>query len=66
MNSPSPRPRPLAYSVKDAAEAVGISKSLMEQLIARGDLHPRWVNSKRILPTTELLAWIDSLPYDKE
>jgi predicted transcriptional regulator len=57
--------QPLAYSVKDAAEAVGISASLLEQLIARGDLHPRWVKSKRIIPATELIAWLESLPYDR-
>ena len=59
------RPQPLAYSVKDAAEATGISASLLEQFIARGDITPRWVNSKRVLPAAELQAWIDALPYDK-
>lgn len=59
------KPQPLAYSVKDAAAAAGISPSLLEQLIARGDLHPRWVNSKRVIPATELQAWIDNLPYDR-
>ena len=60
-----PLPQPLAYSVRDAPAAIGISASLLEQLIARGDIIPRWVNSKRVLPATELQAWIDALPYDK-
>jgi len=59
------KPQPLAYSVKDAAAATGISPALLEQLIARGDVNPRWVNAKRVIPTEELQAWIDSLPYDR-
>jgi hypothetical protein len=60
-----PRPQPLAYAVKDAAEAVGISPAKLEEIIRRGDVIVRWVDGKRILTAKELLAWLDSLPVDK-
>jgi hypothetical protein len=60
-----PGPQTLAYVVKDAAEAVGISPAKLEELIRRGDLNARWVDGKRILTAKELLAWLDSLPVDK-
>lgn len=65
MDEPRALRQPLAYSVKDAAEAVGLSSSKFEQIIARGDVSPRWVDGKRIIPATELLAWIDALPYER-
>lgn len=58
-------PQPLAYSMKGAAEATGVSVTLLEQFIARGDLIPRYANSKRIIPAAELQAWIDSLPLER-
>jgi hypothetical protein len=60
-----PRPQPLAYAVKDAAEAVGISPAKLEEVIRRGDIIVRWVDGKRILTVNELLIWLDSLPMDK-
>lgn len=60
-----PRPQPLAYSVKDAAGAVGVSYSKLEELIKRNDIFVRWVDGKRIIPVKELLAWLDTLPLDK-
>lgn len=59
------QPQPLAYAIKNAAEAIGISASLLEQLIARGDINPRWIKSKRVITIAELQAFIDALPYDK-
>lgn len=60
------RPQPLAYSIKDAADATGVSVRTLERIIAAGDLNVRYVRGKRVLPATELQAWIDSLPYDAE
>lgn len=60
-----PRSQPLAYAVKDAAEAVGISPAKLEEIIKRGDVIVRWIDGKRVLTTKELLAWLDSLPLDK-
>lgn len=65
MDNIRPRSQPLAYSVKDAAQAVGISPAKLEQIIARGDINPRWVDGKRIIAHGELLAWIDTLPFEK-
>jgi hypothetical protein len=53
----------IAYSLEQAADACGISLSLIKQFIRDGDLNPRYVNSKPIIPAPELAAWVDSLPY---
>jgi hypothetical protein len=60
-----PRPQPLAYAEKNAAEAVGISPAKLEEIIRRGDIIVRWVDGKRILTAKELLAWLDSLSLDR-
>jgi hypothetical protein len=59
------KPTPLSYSIKGAAEATGISTSLLEQFIARGDITPKYVNSKRVITADELQAWLDSLPIER-
>jgi len=58
-------PAPIAYSVKDAAAAVGVSVRKLESLIQSGDLNVRYVGSKRVLSAAELHAWIESLPYER-
>ena len=55
----------IAYSLKQAAEACGISLSLIKQFVRDGDLNPRYVNSKPVIPASELAAWVDSLPYER-
>ncbi|TFC59466.1 MULTISPECIES: helix-turn-helix domain-containing protein [unclassified Cryobacterium] len=58
-------PQPLAYAVKDAAAAVGISPAKLEELIRRDDLFVRWVDGKRVITATELTAWLESLPLER-
>ena len=67
MSAPDLRakPQPLAYSVRDAAAAVGVSYSKLEEIIKRDDLFVRWVDGKRVIPAAELNAWIESLPMEK-
>jgi hypothetical protein len=55
---------PLAYSLTEAAQAVGISVELLKTKIRAGDINPRYVNSKPVIPVTELQAWVDSLPLE--
>lgn len=57
---------PIAYAVKDAATAIGISPALLERVIARGDLNVQWIDGKRVIDTEELIAYVKSLPYAKE
>jgi hypothetical protein len=55
---------PLAYSLAEAAESVGVSLSTLKNVITAGDLNPVYVNSKPILTARELQAWLDSLPLE--
>ena len=55
----------VAYSVKDAAAAVGVSLSLLERAIKRGDVTVRWLDGKRVVLATELTEYAESLPLDK-
>lgn len=59
------KPQPLAYAVKDAAEACGISLSKLEELIKRDEVFVRWVDGKRVIPASELNAWVESLPLER-
>lgn len=65
MTHAGTKPQPKAYAVKDAAEAIGISAALLEQIISRGDINVRWINSKRVIPAGELDAYLEALPYDR-
>jgi len=60
-----PPTSPLAYSVIGAAAATGLSVSTIENLIRDGDLNVRYAGSKRVVPASELLAYIEALPYDR-
>lgn len=54
----------IAYPLKDAADAVGISLRKLQYLVAQGELIPRYIGSKPVLPASELQAWFDRLPTD--
>ena len=56
---------PIAYNIVGAAAAVGYSPATIRREIQRGNINPRYANSKAIITHTELLAWVESLPYDK-
>jgi len=68
-HKPSPhlrsKPQPLAYSVRDAAEAVGISQSKLEEVIKRDEVFVKWVDGKRVVPASELVEWLKSLPLER-
>lgn len=67
MSAPDLRskPQPLAYSVRDAAEACGISQAKLEEIIKRDDIFVRWIDGKRVIPATELIAYINALPLER-
>ena len=52
----------LAYTIEDAARAVGVSSDTIRGAIRTGDLAVRYVGRKRIVPADELAAWVDALP----
>ncbi|GAA4147080.1 helix-turn-helix domain-containing protein [Leifsonia shinshuensis] len=64
MSDLRPRPRPLAYSIPDAAAACGYSEASIQRAIAKGDLAPRYANSKGVILADELDEWLHSLPTE--
>lgn len=56
---------PLAYSVTGAADALGLSVSTIGELIRDGSLIVRYSRSKRVIPASELLKYLDSLPFSR-
>lgn len=53
---------PLAYSIPDAAQAVGLSERSIRDAIRRGDLAPRFYGAKPLITAAELDAWLNALP----
>lgn len=60
-----PKAPPLAYAVKDAAEAVGISASKLEERLRLSELRVKWIDNKRVIRAAELDAWLDAQPDEK-
>jgi len=54
--------RPLAYTVQQAAAAVGLSDRFIRARLADGSLRGRMANSKPLIPSDELERWLKSLP----
>jgi len=49
----------LAYGIDDAADAVGLSRSRIYELIAAGEIAACKVGKRTIIPATELAAFLD-------
>ena len=56
---------PLAYGIEDAANAVGLSRSRIYELIAAGEIVPCKVGSRTIIPLAELAAFLDRHRVDR-
>ena len=54
----------LAYSVEEAAEATGYSVDTIRRAIRSHDLVARYGNTKPVILTTALNAWLESLPTE--
>ncbi|MCI2959135.1 hypothetical protein MN032_15700 [Agromyces atrinae] len=52
----------LAYTYRQAAEAVGISEGLLRGQVREGWLNPVYIASKPIFTVDELKRWLASLP----
>ena len=55
----------LAYTVKEALEAIGIGHSKLYEEIAAGRLKARKLGARTLILKTDLQAWLDALPEVK-
>ena len=56
---------PIAYDMKSAARAVGLSVTSIRHAVTAGELKPRYSGSKRLIGHVELLEWFNHLPLDR-
>jgi excisionase family DNA binding protein len=49
----------LAYSVEDGANLLGIGRTLMFDLVRRGDVPSIKVGKRRLIPARALSEWVD-------
>lgn len=54
---------PIAYDIKSAGAMVGYSEGTIRLAISRGQLFPRYANSKGVILREDLHAWAHNLPY---
>lgn len=52
----------LAYSIDEAAEAVGMSTDAIRRAIRRGDLCAVYPTTKALITVDELRAWLAAAP----
>lgn len=55
-------PQPIAYGVKDAAAAIGLSRSRIWQLIGEGEIEARKLGGRTVIPAASLNAYLNSAP----
>jgi excisionase family DNA binding protein len=49
----------LACSIQEAATYIGVSKRLVERLVASGEIPSRKVGSRRLIPVASLTRWLE-------
>jgi len=54
----------LAYSIDEAAAAVGYSSDTIRRAIRNSELVARYANSKPVVMAAELTAWLESKPTE--
>lgn len=54
----------IAFSIEEAAEAVGYSTDTIRRAIRNSDLAVKYANTKPIILATELQAWAEALPSE--
>ncbi len=59
------KPTPIAYSLQGAAEAIGQSVSTIKDEIRKGNLIPRYPNSKPIILHDDLEEWARTRSVDR-
>jgi excisionase family DNA binding protein len=63
---PDPEPWKVAYSVPEAAAALGVGTTTIYQAVRSGALDHRWLGAKLLIPRVALVAWLDALPQEQE
>jgi excisionase family DNA binding protein len=56
------RPEKLAYTIKEASAALGVSKATIYRTLANGELQAKKLGSRTLIPADSLRHWIGSLP----
>ena len=62
QNTPTANPQPIAYTIRGAIAASGLSRSRIYELLARGVLKARKDGRKTLVLADSLATYIDSLP----
>jgi excisionase family DNA binding protein len=68
LSTPTPpaplamRPEKLAYTIKEASAALGVSKATIYRTLANGELHAKKLGSRTLIPADEIRRWISSFP----
>jgi hypothetical protein len=53
---------PIAYSIKDAPQAVGVSRTRLFEAVRNKELTARKAGRSTIIESDELIRWVKSLP----
>jgi hypothetical protein len=53
---------PIAYSIEDAPQAVGVSRTRIFEAVRKSELTARKAGRSTIIETDELKRWVRSLP----
>lgn len=56
---------PIAYTVPEVLQLIGIGRTKLYEAIGSGDLPARKVGNRTIILREDLLAWLSSLPLVK-
>lgn len=54
--------RPMAYSVSDVIEMIGIGRTKFYQLVSAGKIKTRKIGNRTVVLAAHLNAWLASLP----
>jgi len=54
----------IAFSIEEAAAAVGYSTDTIRRAIRNNDLTARYVNTKPVVMASELTSWLESQPTE--
>ena len=55
----------LAFNRTGAADTIGVSIPTFDRLVSAGLITPRYIGSKPVFTAAELIAYVESLPYEK-
>jgi excisionase family DNA binding protein len=61
MESTNQKPTPLAYSIPDAADMLGIGRSKLYKLLDEGSLPTVSIGRRRLIAHADLVAFVDML-----